>query len=221
MRKFFLGILLFIGTSTFAQTSSDLGLYAGAAFYMGDINPNSLFYDSHTAIGGVFRQNFGTRYALRANVLFTNLSASDFDFKNQYQQKRGKSFTTEVIDMSLQVEFNFQEFWIHQRRKTKKITPYLTAGVGYLASNSTKGGITIPMGLGAKFLLGDKWTLAAEWTFRKTFNDALDNLKDPNNMKHSSTLHNNDWASFCGIILSYSIFSNDTECHTYGNKNEK
>ncbi len=221
MRNLFLGILLLIGTNTIAQTYSELGVYGGSSFYMGDINPNSLFYNSKLALGGVFRYNFDTRYALRANVLFSDLSAADIDFNNQHQQKRNKSFATEIIDMSLQLEFNFQPFWVPKKSKTKKITPYITAGIGYLASNSTKGGITIPMGLGTKFVLGKKLTLTTEWSFRKTFTDALDNLDDPNNMEKRNSLHNNDWASFCGIIISYRIFSNDSECHSYGNKKEK
>ncbi len=221
MRKFLLGILLLIGTNAFAQVSSELGLYGGTAFYMGDINTNSLFYKSNLAVGGIFRQNFSTRYALRGNILFTSLSASDMDFNNQYQQKRGKSFSADVIDMSLQVEFNFQPFGLVSKKRNKRITPYITAGVGYLISNSTESSFTIPMGLGAKFLLGEKWILTAEWSFRKTFTDALDNLDDPNNMKHSNTLHNNDWVSFCGIVISYKIFSNDPECHAYGNKKDR
>lgn len=221
MRNYFLGLLLLIGTAAFGQSYSELGVYAGTAFYMGDINTNSPFYNSKLAIGGVFRHNFSERYALRANVLFSDLSANDKDFNNTYQQKRNKSFATDIIDMSLQLEFNFQPFWAPKKSKTKQITPYITAGIGYLASNSTEGSITIPMGLGMKCVLGERWTLAAEWSFRKTFTDSLDNLSDPNQTGVSNLLHNNDWASFCGVTISYRIFSNDTECHSYGNKLEK
>ncbi len=220
MRNLFLGILLLIGLNARSQSYSELGVYGGTAFYMGDVNTNSLFYNSKLAIGGVFRHNFSDRYALRGNLIFSNIEASDTDFNNQLQQNRKHAFRTKIVDLSLQMEFNFQPFWVPQKNKTKKVSPYITAGIGYLAWSETNGGITIPLGLGAKFILSDKVTLTTEWSFRKTFTDTLDELSDPYNLGQNSLLHNNDWVSFCGFIISLRVFSNDNECNSYGNKKQ-
>ena len=194
--------------ATFSQSKSELGFYGGAAYYLGDINPTDHFQPSNVAVGGIYRYNFNSRYALRAGMLFTSLEGSDFDAK--------ASFSTDVVDLSLQVEFNFQPFQTPKKTRTKKFSPYVTAGIGYIAPTSTTSSITIPMGIGFKYCMGKRWTAALEWSFRKTFTDDLDNLDDPNLLGESSLLHNNDWSSFAGIIISYKLFPDNTECHSYG-----
>lgn len=217
MHKLILGILFLVVSSTaFTQTKAELGFYGGVGYYMGDINPTYHFYSSSVAIGGIYRYNFNSRYSLRAGMIFSGLSGEDRDFKNQYQQSRGASFDTDLVDLSLQAEFNFQPFWSPGKSKTKRLVPYVTAGIGYIAPSSTESSFTIPMGAGFKYNLGGRWTAALEWSFRKTFTDDLDHLDDPNNFNESNLMHNNDWASFFGIMISYKLFPDNEECHSYG-----
>ncbi|RUT73210.1 DUF6089 family protein [Ancylomarina longa] len=216
MYKLILGILLFVlSSSAFSQTKAELGIFGGAAYYMGDINPQKQLYSSSVALGGIYRYNFNSRYSLRASMLFSGLSGNDLDFKNSYQQARGASFNTDLVDLSLQVEFNFQPFRAPQKSKTRRVVPYVTSGIGYIAPSSTSSSFTIPMGVGFKTNIKGRWTAALEWSFRKTFTDDLDHLDDPNNFKESNLMHNNDWASFLGIMISYKLFPDNEECHSY------
>jgi hypothetical protein len=216
MYKLILGILfLAISSTAFSQTKAELGLFGGASYYLGDINPKKQFYSSSFALGGIYRYNFNSRYSLRAGMLFSSLSADDKDFDNSYQQARGASFETDLIDLSVQVEFNFQSFWSPKRTKSKTLVPYVTGGIGYIAPSSTSSSFTIPMGVGLKTNLPGRWTAALEWGFRKSFTDNLDYLDDPNDFNESSLIHNNDWVSFVGVMISYKIFPDNEECHSY------
>ena len=217
MYRLILGILLFVASSSaYSQSRAELGVFGGAAYYLGDINPTWHFYSSSVALGGIYRYNFNSRYSLRGSMLFSGLSGEDLDFKNNYQQNRGASFNTDLVDLALQVEFNFQPFWAPKKSKTKKLVPYVTGGIGYIAPSSTSSSFTIPMGAGFKANVSKRWTAALEWSFRKTFTDDLDHLDDPNNFNESSLLHNNDWASFLGVMISYKLFPDNEDCHSYG-----
>lgn len=216
MYKLILGILFFaIGNSAFSQTKAELGFFGGVSYYLGDINPQKQFYSNSVALGGIYRYNFNSRYALRAGMLFSGLKGEDKDFNNSYQKARGASFKTDLVDLSLQVEFNFQPFWSPKKAKSQTLVPYVTGGIGYIAPSSTSSSFTIPMGVGVKTNLTGRWTAALEWSFRKTFTDDLDHLDDPNNLNTSSLMHNNDWASFFGVMISYKLFPDNEECHSY------
>ncbi len=216
MRKLILVLFFFIVWNlAFAQPKAELGVFLGTAYYMGDINPSKHFYEAGTTTGGIYRYNFNSRYAVRAGMLFSKLKGSDFDFENNYQQNRGAYFETDVVDLSVQLEFNFQPFWTPKVSKTKKLAPYVTLGIGYIAPGSTESSLTIPMGVGFKYALGRRWSASLEWSFKKTFTDGLDALADPNQLNQSNMMHNNDWASFCGIIIAYKLFDETGKCHAY------
>ncbi len=215
MYKFILGILFFVvSQSVYAQRSTEAGVAIGTGYYMGDINPSQQFYSSLPMFGFVYRYNIDPRYALKGSFNFGSLRGSDFDFNNEYQQLRAASFETNLVDISLQMEFNFQPYFALSTRDTKRFSPYVTSGVSYISSSSTSSSFAIPMGVGCKFLLVERLTLAAEWVFKKTFTDGLDGLKDPNNMNVKNKFHNDDWISFLGVTLTLQFFDN-IRCHAY------
>jgi len=216
MCKIILGLVfvLFSYCSS-AQVNAELGIWSGVGNYLGDINPNNQFYPAKLTMGGLFRYNFNARYSLRVNMLATKLEANDLDFDNYFQQKRRARFATGIVDFSVLCEFNFQPFWVPKRSFTKVVTPYLLGGIGYVYSGSTTSSVAIPMGLGLKSNLGGRWTGALEWTFRKTFTDNLDNLDAPVGGDTQNSLHNNDWLSFIGVIISYRLFPENKDCQAY------
>ncbi len=215
MYKFILGILFFfVGQSVFAQTSSDVGVIVGANYYLGDINPKKQLYASSPTLGFMYRYNMGPRYALRTSLSFGNLKGDDLDFDNKYQQSRAASFETELVDFSLQMEFNFQPFLVPLSSRTKRFSPYVTSGISYISSSSTTSSFAIPMGVGCKYLLAKRWTIAVEWSFKKSFTDDLDGLEDPNKLNYANQFHNDDWISFLGVTLTLQLF-NDLQCHAY------
>jgi len=224
MRKINLIILLtvFSYTLLWAQKKGETGFIAGASFYLGEINPEKLFYSPGLAYGISYRQNLNSRYSASIQLLKLQLSGNDTDFKNIYQQTRNHSFQTNLIDLSLQIEFNFLPF---KRGSGKEfITPYVFGGGGLSYGLTQKSGIkpVIPFGIGIKIAPWERACITINWSMRKTFTDVLDNL-NPDSYdvspgiipKQRSYNNSNDWYSIAGISLSVQLYNPDYSCPAY------
>jgi hypothetical protein len=199
---------LFIFTTGYAQhskgKSSELGIFLGGSYYIGDINPLIHFGPmTKPAAGAVFRYNLNPRFALRANVLFGSIQADDAIAKSAAQQQRNLNFKSPVTEFSIQAEFNFLDYQLGDERK--KFTPYIFLGIGAFKFNPVAtydnysytlqplgtegqgldGGpkkkykltqISIPFGVGIKTHLSKRIGLSIEWGMRKTFTDYIDDV---------------------------------------------
>jgi hypothetical protein len=209
-RILFLYLILAIFTKINAQRNANLGVFAGTSYYYGDINPNRLFYSPGLAAGGIYRYNFNKRYAIRLNGYFTNLSGNpDNSTDLVHDVVSSDDFTRLIFDWALQMEFNF--FPYVPTVKKWDYTTYISGGIGFftIAENP----VTIPFGIGAKLNLTSKIGAGVEWSFRKTFNDIVDNTGNPTGI--SSIVHNNDWYSFIGVFVTYKFFNIMVDCPAY------
>jgi opacity protein-like surface antigen len=214
----FLLFLVFFPGMGSAQRNTNIGVFVGTAYYMGDINPNRHFYRPSLSLGGLVRHNFNSRYALRLSGYYTHLSGSDLDFPGRLNPDRPTipaGFQTSVLDIALQVEFNFLPFTPNIGKWD--YTPYISLGVAeglIMGSSVDATNITsIPFGAGIKVNLTSRISAGAEWSFRKTFNDNMDGVTNPS--RTSSLLHNNDWYSFLGVFITFKFFNFATECPAY------
>jgi hypothetical protein len=212
------GFLLAGCLSAYPQRNGNVGIFAGTAYYMGDINPNRHFYRPTLSLGLLYRYNFNTRYALKANAYYAHLSASDTDFPGILHPDRPlnpASFQTSLLDLGVQVEFNFLPFT--PGLPNLSYTPYITTGFsGALILSSDRPSnnlVALPFGLGVKVNISKRITGGAEWSFRKTFSDRIDGLENPSGVY--SVLHNNDWYSFLGIYITYKFFNFAADCPAY------
>ena len=132
---FLLSILLTLSVS--GQRSADYGIFGGVSSYMGDINPNRLFYSPGPAGGIFYRYNLHPRQSIRANIFLGGIKAYDMDFNNDFQIERNSSFKGSVGELAVQFEFNFLPYSTQGKRWN--YTPYLAAGVGiaYFNTNSS------------------------------------------------------------------------------------
>jgi opacity protein-like surface antigen len=213
-------VFLFISVASFAQKRSDVGIFAGTSYYLGDINPSRQFYSPSFAVGGLFRQSLNRREVLRANLFYGSVKGNDKDFSNLYQQSRGKIFSASMVDASLLFEFNFFPV-VFQPRKTT-FSPYTFAGLGYeiilSSSNNTKSHFSVPFGTGLKYVVNEKLTMGVEWSFRKTFMDGIDGVTNPGEEKYQSAINNKDWYSFAGIFITFRLFDKTGNCPVYQKK---
>jgi opacity protein-like surface antigen len=189
---------------------------------MGDINHSRHFYSPSPAGGIIYRYNLNPRHSFRFSGIYTSLKGSDGDFKDSFQQHRNRSFKTSVIDLAISTEFNFRNYQPGNLRKDR-YSPYVSAGMGYASVLSStvdppdaiaKSATTLSFGGGFKYNLATRWSMGAEWTFRKTLNDMLDgteNIGAENNV----FFHNNDWYSIVGIFITYKIFNWREDCPAY------
>jgi len=198
------------------RPNTEVGVFAGVSYYVGDINPRTQFYNPGLSLGVLAKHNFTEHHCLRFNMFYGQLKGNDLDFKNEYQKMRAHRFETSLLDCHIGYEFNFMPHIIN-RRKASHSTPYFFAAVGYslLLSSTANMAIshaTIPFGVGYKYRINDTVAVGCEWGMRKTFTDTLDGMLNPGPDGSYSTSHNNDWYSFAGIYISFIVYEKGFNC---------
>jgi hypothetical protein len=200
MKKIFIVLLLgCLGLNSIAQ-KSEIGGMVGTSFYLGDLNPTSLFPSIQPCGGIIYRYNFNPRWALKANIIFAEVKASDSENNNQYA--RNLSFKSPITEISSQVELNF--FNLFNIPARNHFSPYIYLGLSVFSFNpqaelngryydlqslGTEGqgiegqndpyslvSMAIPFGFGVKWNIGKYISLGAEWGMRYTFTDYLDDV---------------------------------------------
>lgn len=141
MRKIITTVLTFFVIFTVSAQRSELGLFVGAAYYNGDLNPGTPFqFSPQPAIGMFYRYNFDTRLAIKLGYMQGTLQ----DLKIFTPATIGNptiydnnfiSFKTPVKEFSAQFEMNFCEFSIDG--ENNRISPYIFGGVGLTSYNGT------------------------------------------------------------------------------------
>ena len=217
-KTLFLFTLVFLGpTHLNAQNKPEIGFFGGVSYYMGDINPQQVFYSPGPAVGGLFRYLINPRYAVRLQLNYGQLSGSDLDFSDNFRQQRGAAFNNSLVESIIVGEINFLEFL--PKTNARDFTPFISGGIGYAflvnSSVPSKNHLTIPFSVGAKTSINQSWSVSVEWSFRKTFFDKLDGLANPGNDIYQSSFHNNDWYYFAGVALSYRLFNDAGNCPVY------
>ena len=76
---------------------------------------------------------------------------------------------------------------------------------------------SFPLGFGLKYALTKKVTVAAEWSYRWTYSDRLDGLKEDDLLKRPYYVQrsydpDNDWYSFLGVSVAVEIWGQTIEC---------
>ncbi len=222
-------IILVISVSAFAQQHrkyqfDEIGLAVGTCYYNGEINPVKPLYNPQIAFGANIRHGFNQRIALSFEALRLKFVGADADFDNPYQNARNAKFENEVIELSLQMEFNFLP--LVKGSKSNFVSPYIAAGPGLAVGSFPHEGLQfiIPFGLGVKISPTRIFTLSFEWKYRKMFTDMLDHIDDDlydpkygvEYTKQRSFLGNKDMYSFLGAVLSFQVGgSSQQKCGAY------
>ncbi len=224
MKKIFLSFFALLVFVTAKSQNAEFGVFAGSAFYIGEVNQSKAFFMPSLAYGLIFRHNINERVAFRVDGTHTKLRGSDEKSKNPYQQLRGYSFRTPVTDLSAGIEFNFLPF-DRTDKYSKFFSTYLYTGIAYLIIPDSRKSFNlgIPLAFGFKYAVNSKVTFGMEWSIRKTFSDEIDLLKDDYVYASRSVLANkqmsynpnNDWYSFTCLILTYQIFKAYPSCPAY------
>ncbi|MCS7035231.1 MAG: DUF6089 family protein [Saprospiraceae bacterium] len=185
---------------SFAQMKGwELGGWAGASTYFGDLNTNYRLNRLHPAAGILTRYNFNERLAMRLGVSYGRVSAADADSKNIYERTRNLSFRSDIVDGALLLEFNFMPY-MHGHRDYF-FSPYVFAGPAFfhfnpqaeyegrwykLAPLGTEGQFrgeeyttvqpALAYGFGLKFDFSYRWSMSVELNSRRLFTDYLDDV---------------------------------------------
>jgi opacity protein-like surface antigen len=200
-RLLYISILLFFVPAIGKAQDLEAGIFLGASNYQGDLAPDVVLGESHPAIGFAIKQNLSPYFAMRYELNYGTISANDTNSKSL--KPRNLNFQSTLVDLSAQVEFNFYRFGVGLR--PKRFTPYVFTGVSLFYFNpttqfngeteklrlyTTEGQtvldgapkeysnwqIAIPVGVGFKFNLSEKWNLFVHASYRLTFTDYLDDV---------------------------------------------
>lgn len=221
--KLFLLHTLLLNSLFVTAQNNEIGLLLGGTYYQGDINTSKLFQSPFVAGGILYRHNFSTRYSLRGSIFMGKLIANDANSNYIYQQIRNHSFSSTIVDYTLQCEFNFFEYLPNDPDFNS--TPYVSTGLTFVIAGSTPKPyqIAIPMGIGFKYSYSPRISTGIEWTYRKTFTDYIDSTigyeESGYKGRQEGYSHDNDWYSFIGIFLSYKFsLAKEGVCPAYGNR---
>ena len=200
MKYLFFFIALLVFTTINAQEGAEIGLMGGVSLYSGDLSQQEfgIYADElNPAFGFFSRFNLNKSIALRLGLSFGRLSGDDANTG----RARDLAFRSRLTEFSLVGEVNLFKLGRYRDRGT---LPYLFGGVAVFNFNpeapfdndyvalqplGTEGQglpnyaapykltqVSIPMGVGIKFLLNDNITLGLEFGGRKTFTDYLDDI---------------------------------------------
>ena len=180
----------------------EIGITIGSANYYGDLNPRADLSRSKESFGLFFRKQFGNYVALRLAGHYAQLGYSDSYSDNDFQHHRNLSFSTDIFEIALLGDFNFLKFIPGD--KDYSFTPYASIGIGmfsydpytyyqnekvYLRQLNTEGqtfyqgrkpygttAFSFPIAFGIKYAVSQKITLSAEFGYRFTTTDYLDDV---------------------------------------------
>ena len=194
----FAAFLCFILFSLNLQAQTwELGIAAGGAGYMGDLNANNPLKISGGSVGAYIKRNFDGYLSAKLNYTFGTISAADSNSSNQQFRNRNLGFTTSLHEFSLIGEFNFMKYIPEAGHNI--FTPYIYLGIASLKFNPQTGygdqtynlrpyktegekkqysnsAFSIPYGAGIKLNIYGKFTLSADIGYRNPNTDYLDDV---------------------------------------------
>tara|TARA_Y100000589_G_scaffold134534_1_gene128698 strand:- start:574 stop:1407 length:834 start_codon:yes stop_codon:yes gene_type:complete len=199
MKKLISFLIVFIYCSVIHSQIREYGIFAGGAYYIGDLN--SVHYSQQqSALGLVYKYNSpNKRTSFRLHLMHNQIKANDFITGIPDKIRRNLSFKNNIIEIGSVFEVNFFDFQPGQNNPEKGSfgTPYFFGGLGLIRSNpkanldgdwvelqplTTEGvkysrnQIVIPFGFGVKVNFTHHISLSFEYGIRKTFTDYLDDV---------------------------------------------
>lgn len=196
----FITLLAVAMISQAVAQKSEIGAFGGTSFYIGDLSHSTIFSECGYSFGVVYKYNINPRWAVRANILFAEVRASDKVSNGNYA--RNLSFKSPITEISAQMELNFLK--LYNAKGYNRFSPYVFAGVAVFSFNpqaeyngntydlqplGTEGqgilegkkeyalcSFAIPFGIGLKVNVGRYVSIGAEWGMRFTCTDYLDDV---------------------------------------------
>ena len=196
----------------------EIGAGAGLLGYQGDFS-GSLTKNLQPAGNVVMRYNMNPYMGFKANLTAGKLKG-DSKVSDTYYPDYAEttySFDNTLVGLDIAYEYNFWPYGTgREYRGAKKITPYVTGGIGGVyVKSSEKNTFTgsLPLGLGVKYKAGSRVNIVLEAAMHFTLSDKLDGVEDPYWVKSSGIFKNTDCYSTVQISVTYSFMPKCRTCH--------
>lgn len=189
-------IFLLITSLTFGQ-QVEVGINAGGASYLGDLNQYNPVKISGISAGAFIKLNFDPHWSLGLHYNYGKVKGADSLSKYSQFRDRNLSFNTPLNEASLLLHFNFFDLFTPGGRR--KFSPYIFAGVGVLvyepkadyngnryllrlyntegqSESYKKYTLTIPYGGGVKYRYTESITIFGQVGYRSPLTDYIDDV---------------------------------------------
>jgi opacity protein-like surface antigen len=176
----------------------EAGISIGPSQYQGDLAKEQMVLKKTKLGGGLIgRYTFNPSFALRAEINVMKVAGDDKLSKDPSHSKRNLNFNSFIEELTISGEYNF--FKYVPGSKSKRFTPFISAGVGLFHFNPTttyKGQtvdlqplktelnkpnyaltqVCFPIGGGIKYNIASTWSLGLNYATRFTMTDYLDDV---------------------------------------------
>jgi len=223
---YFLITFIFTAQSLIGQTY-EIGPILGNTAFVGDVgstqvvNPDQFLELNKYSYGLLFRWNRSKRHSFRFSATKFRTFVDDSESSIPERQARNLSFNSEINELSIGLEYTFWEWDLHAVKRPQ-LVPYLSTGVAYfftdhqaragdeLLESGGLNGFAIPLTIGVKTTIGNRFVLSAEFSARYTFTDNIDGsspseLETNNAFPEFGNPNSNDWYIFAGFSLTYTF----------------
>ena len=220
-------VMILLPFSGFSQYRWEYGGGIGAANYLGDIGGGEGTRRDFIAdlklgftryqICGYSRYKISKDFSLKGNLIYVNISGDDSKSLNPARVGRNLNFTTNVIEASVQGEWNFYQQsrlsgrskMLKGKKKRTDFKSYLFAGVGafYFNPKGEVGGqsyalrnyktedvsyspiaLCFPVGLGMAYTINKTIRISVDMSYRFTNTDYLDDASSQYGKKTPGSL---------------------------------
>ncbi|MDR2086944.1 MAG: porin family protein [Dysgonamonadaceae bacterium] len=216
--------LLSCSTAVAQEYKYEIGGMAGMAMYMGDANQVSFFQGWDPAGGIIFRNNVNFRWAWEADFSLGRVNGDTRNTKNVFPDQGKVSFSRYFYTLGGRAEFNFLPYSDKfAYLNTSKISPYLLFGGGVTlapGNGETCIAINVPLGVGVKYKIRNRWNLGLEYSVHKLFSDSFDapdksgfHLDNVYGVKNG-LFKNKDWYNTLFFSVTWEFGLRDGRCAT-------
>lgn len=204
--------------ATYAQEEPEyrmeLGAGIGLVNYVGDYNSNLVKgMQPWATILAKYRLN--PRMAVAMDIGTGKIKGKSDNAKTWYPTEPYE-FNHSLTEADLRFEYNFWAYGTGEEyRGARRLTPFITAGLGVTFFGGENSGATanLPIGAGIKYKLGQRLNLTVEWAMRITSSDKLDGRSDVYGIKSSGLFKNTDCYSVFLVALSYDLWAKCKTCN--------
>ncbi len=221
MRRTILMLLLTLPCAAHAQGDveylMEVGGGLGLMAYTGDFN-DSPFKGQQPMAEAVLRRMINPYHGFRLALAYGKVKGASDNVETYYpgMAETPYKFDNSLADLTATYEYNFWPYGTgRDYRGAKRLTPYMSIGLGATFVKADKSVFTacLPLGVGVKYKLADRLNLGVEWSIHFSLSDKLDGMPDPYTIKSSGLFKNTDCFSALQATITYSFMAKCRTCH--------
>ena len=192
----------------------ELGAGIGLINYVGDFNSSLVKgFQPWASILAKYRLN--PRMAVAMDIGTGKIKGSSDNVSTWYPTERYE-FNHSLTEADLRFEYNFWAYGTGKEyRGARRLAPFIALGLGSAIHGDPEKGfaVSLPIGAGVKYKIGERVNLTAEWRVHFTLSDLLDGKEDPYGIKSSGLFKNTDGYSILQLAVTYDLWAKCKTCH--------